>query len=89
MNNVKFTRTIDDLGRVVLPFALIEPLGLKKHDAVEIKAVEGGILIAPAAPSCSVCGATEDLVEINPEHALLAGRKFYLCSSCRRDCLPK
>ena len=51
---------IDKLGRVVIPAEYRKRLGISLGDEVDIKISDGGVLIAPTAVSCCVCGRQLD-----------------------------
>lgn len=41
------TRTVDELGRVVLPYELRKSLGINEKDKVEISTIDGNIVLKP------------------------------------------
>ena len=53
-------RTIDDSGRISLPGIILEKLGWKINDIIELTALNGTLLLERIAeyeePLCSVCG---------------------------------
>ena len=51
---------IDKLGRVVIPVEYRKRLGISLGDEVDIKISDGGVVIAPIAQSCCVCGKRLD-----------------------------
>ena len=41
------TRTVDELGRIVLPYEVRETLGINAKDMLEISIVDGNIVLKP------------------------------------------
>ena len=69
------TRSVDDLGRVVLPKALRAKLGIAEGDEVSFAESEGYIVLRRATPCCSVCRSLEDLT-------LLGEGSTAICAQC-------
>ncbi len=47
---------IDNLGRIVIPSPLRKAYGFEKNEAVEIIALDDGILMRKYQPGCIFCG---------------------------------
>jgi transcriptional pleiotropic regulator of transition state genes len=71
---IGITRTIDHLGRIVVPAELRRLLGLRDGDKVEITERDGEVMLRKIAPHCVICSSPEDLTDLRDKH---------LC----RDCL--
>ncbi|MBQ7344414.1 MAG: AbrB/MazE/SpoVT family DNA-binding domain-containing protein [Clostridia bacterium] len=50
-------RSVDKLGRIVLPIKYREKLGIKTDDKVIISLEKGMITVSPAEGVCALCGA--------------------------------
>lgn len=69
-------RTIDELGRVVLPLEIRHKLDLGSNDKVRIIEKNGEIVFEKYKPSCTFCGTEESLVGFNDK---------YICKKCSRE----
>ena len=58
-------RTIDQLGRLVLPMEIRKDFGLEEGSELNIEVREEGILLIPRKKACSFCGSKESLIEIS------------------------
>lgn len=65
-------RKIDDLGRIVLPKELRKKFDMQEKDALSITPVADGILLKKYIPSCTFCGASENLKYLD-EKAICSG----------------
>jgi transcriptional pleiotropic regulator of transition state genes len=63
MSSAGVPRTIDRLGRVVVPVEFRRALGLADGDLVEISLEADRVVIAKSPRTCVFCGATIGLVE--------------------------
>ncbi len=61
MRSTGIIRSLDALGRVVLPIELRRALGLGEHDRVEIFTEEGQIILRKYEPNCCFCGGSRGL----------------------------
>ena len=68
-------RTIDKLGRVILPAEIRHKFNLSTNDKVKIIEKGNKILIEKYKPSCAFCGGGESLVMLNDK---------YVCEKCRQ-----
>lgn len=66
-------RTIDKLGRVVIPSEYRKFLNIRSDDDVEVTLTAEGVLLRRLKPCCVLCGQKDSLVKI-------AGG--YLCPDC-------
>ena len=56
MENMGYSRRVDELGRVVLPIELRRRLGIEERDALEISFDNDRIIMKKWQPSCIFCG---------------------------------
>jgi transcriptional pleiotropic regulator of transition state genes len=56
-------RTIDQLGRLVVPAELRRMIGLDAGTLVDFRFVDGDIVISKVQPECALCGSTQDLTQ--------------------------
>jgi len=76
-NQKAVPRSMDELGRVVVPRDIRESLGWGDGTRLEVAIIDitvKSIIVKEASPSCSLCRAkSKDLVEIE---------KGYICPEC-------
>jgi len=65
LTNTGITRSIDDLGRVVLPIEIRKELDITTGDevAIFIDKANRVVALAPSKPKCVFCEETEELVD--------------------------
>ena len=73
MKNTGIVRNIDELGRIVIPKEIRKCLEIETNDPLEISAVDGRIIIQKYSKGCSLCSASEGVVDFR-------GKK--LCADC-------
>ena len=56
-------KTIDELGRIVLPIETRKRLGLEAKDPVEIFVEKDRVILKKYEPCCIFCGDTDDTPE--------------------------
>ncbi len=61
MSSAGIPRTIDRLGRIVVPVEFRRALGIGDHDLVEISLEGDRIVMAKLEQVCTFCGATANL----------------------------
>lgn len=64
---MKFTginRSMDDVGRVVIPKEIRETLNWNKGDTIDIFITEDGLFLKKHEAGCLVCGTNLGLVEL-------------------------
>jgi len=70
------TRTIDNLGRVVLPAELRKTLGLKEKDTMEIYTEGEFIMLKKFEAGCTFCGEVRDIINYKGKN---------ICKKCRKE----
>lgn len=73
MKNTVITKTIDDLGRIVLPKDIRKKLGMEIRSAVDVRVEDDKIIISKFHNECIFCGSKENLHEF---------RGKYICHDC-------
>lgn len=73
MKNTGLVKEIDEVGRLVLPKKVREPLGIQKGDAIMIYTEGDRIILQKVQSACVFCGATEQIV---------AWRDKCICEDC-------
>ncbi|HEX3394844.1 MAG TPA: AbrB/MazE/SpoVT family DNA-binding domain-containing protein [Acidimicrobiales bacterium] len=73
MPSAGITRTIDRLGRIVVPVEFRRALAIGDHDSVEISLEADRIVMTKVERACVFCAASTDL---RPHHDRL------VCASC-------
>ena len=68
------SRKIDELGRIVLPFAVRQTLGWGEKTPMSIQIEGDSVILRRHEPSCIYCGMTEHLKEYRAKH---------LCITCQ------
>ena len=76
MKTTGIVRSIDELGRLVIPKELRKSLGMPAGTSVEILALDGKIIVQKFCPGCHLCEGTEDLKELH-------GKR--ICAACRKE----
>lgn len=66
-------RTIDKLGRIVIPKSMCKALGIRAEDELDVTMEGERIILQKCRGGCVFCGSSDRLVVFN-------GRK--VCSSC-------
>ena len=61
MSSAGIPRTIDRLGRIVVPVEFRRALGIGDHDLVEISLEDDRIVMTKFQQSCVFCRSTKDL----------------------------
>ena len=69
-------RSIDNLGRIVLPKEMRDKLAFQKNQTVSIKLYKKHIRIEKATNSCYLCNNEKNLVEF---------KDVYICKECIKD----
>jgi transcriptional pleiotropic regulator of transition state genes len=75
MKKTGITKTVDNLGRIVLPARMLERLDIEKLDKVELCIEEDSIVVRKYVPekTCVFCGSAEGSAAL--------GDKF-ICPAC-------
>lgn len=78
-NNIKhegIVRSIDSVGRVVIPKEFRKMLNLNPNDEIEILCVNGEIKIKKRNNVCTFCGSKENLTKF---------KNTYICGKCKNE----
>ncbi|MCL2753419.1 MAG: AbrB/MazE/SpoVT family DNA-binding domain-containing protein [Defluviitaleaceae bacterium] len=73
-NETGAIRTVDELGRIVLPRATREALGIYTGDQFEVITQDTTIILVRHAPTCLACNDDTNVEKMN---------KTFLCEVCR------
>ncbi len=73
MKYEKPKRSIDKMGRIVIPNDIRKATGLNVGDEVTFEVSGTGILIVPVTKHCTLCGSKYDLVSYCDK---------YVCKTC-------
>lgn len=73
MRNTGVRKTIDDLGRIVLPKEIRKSLDFEIRSTVELYVDGDSLIITKSKTSCVFCGSNEELVEYKGKS---------VCSNC-------
>ena len=73
MNSIGMTRRIDALGRIVVPAELRRILEIRVGDLLDIRVVDGRVVLAKVEQSCVFCRSVDRL---RPYHEKL------VCGEC-------
>ncbi|MCM1226062.1 MAG: AbrB/MazE/SpoVT family DNA-binding domain-containing protein [Clostridium sp.] len=68
MKNTGVCKTIDDLGRIVLPKEIRKNLGFDIRSSVELYVEDDRLIIKKAEESCIFCGSSDDLTEFKEKN---------------------
>lgn len=67
-------RSVDELGRVVIPIEIRNRFDIKEKDYMEIYTQDGSIALKKYEPFCVFCGSTENLIDFKDK---------LICSNCK------
>ena len=56
-------RSVDELGRVVIPIEIRNQFNIVEKDPIEIYVDDSSIILKKYEPNCVFCGNTNDLIE--------------------------
>ena len=62
MKSTGIVRTVDELGRIVLPIEMRRTLDIEEKDALEIYVEGSSVILKKYKPSCIFCDTTKDIV---------------------------
>ncbi len=65
MKSTGILRSVDELGRIVLPKSMRENLGIDERDRLEIFVEGDRIILHKHQPSCVFCDCMDDVVIFN------------------------
>ena len=69
-------RTIDRLGRMVLPADIRKVWGLRAGDLLDLRLEDDRLVMTKRTPECAICGTTEQLRSVRDRH---------ICTPCRDE----
>ena len=73
MKSTGIIRSIDELGRIVVPKEIRSKMGIESQDPIEIYVEEDKIILKKYENCCSFCGGNENLTNFKGK---------MLCSDC-------
>ena len=76
MNSTGILRSVDELGRIVLPKSMRQNLEISERDQLEIYTEGDRIILRKYQPSCVFCETSENIVFFN-------GKR--VCSACLEE----
>ena len=76
MKSTGVVRSLDGLGRIVLPIELRRVLDLKETDPIEIYTEGECVILKKYCPSCIFCGEAKDVINYKGKN---------LCSKCLEE----
>jgi transcriptional pleiotropic regulator of transition state genes len=72
-------RTLDELGRIVIPRSIRAWMHITNHTPLEICLKDNKIIIAKLKQSCALCGINKNLIKLN--------ETTNICTKCLNDCM--
>ncbi len=69
MKSTGIVRSIDELGRIVLPMELRKTMNINSKDKIEIYVDGDSIVLRKHQVVCTFCGSSEDVVDFK-EHCI-------------------
>ncbi len=76
MKSTGMVRTVDDLGRIVLPKEIRKVLYIDTKDGLEIFTEEDTIILRRYNPLCYICGDSDDLRDFKGKRICKGCREF-------------
>lgn len=76
MKATGIVRSVDELGRVVIPIELRRTLDIAEKDSLEIFVDGGQIILKKYEPSCTFCGQARDVFNYKGKN---------ICHSCIKE----
>ena len=73
MKSTGIVRTVDELGRVVIPIEIRNKFDIAEKDPIEIYVDGSSIVLRKYEPNCIFCGNTKNLISFNDK---------LVCSRC-------
>jgi len=80
MEHAKITKTIDNLGRVLIPKDVRKQAGLTSDDELEITVEKGRIILEKKAHRCVICTSGSQLIPI-----IVNEKKEHICTKCKTE----
>ncbi len=76
MKSTGILRTIDNLGRIVLPIELRRHLSIGPKDSVEIFVEKDSVVLKKHQPNCAFCGSEKNVAEFKGK---------FICKDCIKE----
>ena len=76
MKDTAVNKTIDPLGRIVIPKSIREAIGAENGDTLSISLEEDRIVLRKANPCCCLCGVAAGLTPFKDK---------YVCADCVKE----
>ncbi len=76
MKSTGIVRSIDELGRIVLPMELRKTMDINSRDKLEIYVEGSNVILTKHQESCIFCGSSDDIVEY---------KNHSVCKKCIED----
>ncbi len=76
MKSLEILRSLDSVGRIVLPIDLRKKFNLASGDMIEIFVENEVIVLKKCVDKCSFCESTENLTKL---------KEKFICSECREQ----
>ena len=77
MKSTGVVRSIDELGRFVIPKEIRDELGFYNKTKIEVLVNENSVILKKyAEDKCIFCGSNKDLIEF---------KEKYICSNCVKE----
>lgn len=73
MKATGITRSLDQLGRIVIPVEIRRNFEIMEDDNLEFYVEDDKIILKKSRPSCTFCGNSDELAAMNEK---------YICRSC-------
>ena len=76
MKATGIVRTVDELGRIVLPIEMRRTLDIAERDALEIYVEGSSVILKKYKPSCIFCDSTKEVTEFKGKN---------ICPKCLKE----
>lgn len=76
MKSTGIVRSIDELGRIVLPMELRKTMDINSRDKLEIYVEGANVILTKHQESCIFCGSSDDVIEY---------KNHNICKKCIED----
>lgn len=75
MKDTGISRSIDDLGRIVIPVELRKSMGIDKQDSLQIFVKDDQIILKKQVVACVACGVEAGLLKVGK-------KELHFCQGC-------
>ena len=77
MKSTGIVRSLDAVGRIVLPMEIRKQLGItERNDALEIYTEGDKIILKKYAPDCVFCGSEKNIIQFKGKN---------ICAKCKKE----